>query len=407
LSVGRESPLTRSGERPALPAALDGRVRLPALDIVRGGAIVLMLITHSAELLASPRFPWHQVAVLGNLTCYTAFLFVMGTACAVAYLQQDRLDEATRGRLLRRTARILLAYYGAGLVLTIALNTGVGFQAIFTAGLRILTLRTQVAFTEFLLPLALYGLSIWPLWRTYRWILVHPARPLLVGGAAYTVGLLAFRLLGPFSAVSWAPLLIGGGNSFPLLQYLPVFLLGLWVGKEFVVNERERLSRRLLWAGCILLILAFPFAASPALGSIAAFDQRFPPSVGFLVLGSGAVLIALTGAFHLPDQSAALAVVGASLTWLGRRPLTLLLCHYVVLIVCILIFRALDLHPLGAMHFIPLALVVLVASISATAAADQFVRVDSRQRGFGPASGAPAAWSRILPVFWRRGKVTP
>lgn len=316
---------------------MPARERLIALDAVRGLAIVLMLVAHGVEWLGNPgpnRPIAGFLAGIGDTLCYTTFVLVMGVAAYLAYLRRPALDRATRRRMLRRNARVLYVYYGAALVLA-ATHGGdrwLGWHRFAYELASILSLRTLIQFSEFLLPLGIYGLSLVALWPLYHWLATHPRRLALVAAAAYMAGTLGYQRFIRGGPVPWLSLLVGGGYSFALLQYLPVLLLGLSVGR--VLTRRAAAGRHwwppLVWGGAVAMGAALLLPWGPQVGIDPSLDQRWPPSPAFLCLGIGFALLALgcCDAVHAGVADA----VQDYLAWIGRRPLAILLAHYVVLV---------------------------------------------------------------------------
>lgn len=276
--------------------------RIYTFDLLRGLAVLTMMLAHSVYFFHTrDRSFLLGVGGFGNTVSFVTFLLVSGAVAAVAYVGSLMAEEPARRvkrkRIFTRVLLLLLAYYVLVLVLTSAdLIRAEGFARLRLV-FDILTFRFVPGFTEYFPPFIFYSILLASM---PRWFLVATRslkNVFFVSVGAILAGYLVSRL--PIGAYfqPWVALLAGatGLYRFPLLQYLPVFLLGLYWGKRTLEHQDLRAKRQL----CFRLFVFFALLAAVAwLGSyflgvpLPTMFSRWPPSVPFLALGLGFAFLA-------------------------------------------------------------------------------------------------------------------
>jgi len=211
--------MTRSGT--GGPDSPPPRPRLPELDLFKTILVVAMVATHVIQLVSRMLPPWtDRFAEFINLVTFSGFLLAMGIGLGVSGGR-----ARSWWRRLRPVLLLLVAAYTSAFAFALWVDR---LPLTSTLVADVLTMRRLFGWSEFLASFfVLYAV-------------VAVARPLLIGAASNMWLLLV--ACGLCLAASYLimdqgwPLtatLVGTTNfaSFPLLPYLPWFLLGISIGR--------------------------------------------------------------------------------------------------------------------------------------------------------------------------------
>lgn len=244
-----------------------------SIDVLKGILTLMMVAAHTVQLLAYETFITRIVSDSANLVCFSGFLFCFGFACQHAYFQPGS-PKATF-RMLRTFIKLLAAYLISALALRVFIMT----EEPTTALIGIATLQVVPAYSEFLLAFALTILFA----LTFKTTIVQIARSELATVLA-TLLLLSTTLLPTEHIPASLGLFFGSTTEsyFPLAQYFPLFLLGVYSAM------RDRLVdvRLTLFATAILSVFVVHLVFDGRL------PGRFPPSLAWMTLSLMAVIVA-------------------------------------------------------------------------------------------------------------------
>ncbi len=290
--------------------------RVFAIDITRAFAVLTMIITHVVAIVFSHKEGSSGVTFLigafGGTVSFTLFLLVSG---ATSYFTTISLEGLTKKGIRRRqfksfkrTLQILFAYY---LLAALSLFVyGLAFttktsEAIITDILQILLLLRVPEFTEFLVTFVVFSLTLIFFRRVYRFLLSDSRILILAGAISYFIGTIIYRIdLGNDRANLLKALFAGHENvhTFPFLQYFPILLTGLFIGKY--ISARDQIHPRAFMTRLFKLlgIVAIPAVVCIVLATIipdgifgyTVFGDRFPPQLGFILLSITLSLFAMT-----------------------------------------------------------------------------------------------------------------
>ncbi len=310
--------------------------RIPSVDLARGVAVALMILSHGVVGLLSfedlpdyGQIPIHLVTKFASST----FVLVFGIALAVAFLPRVGTDRWPRLRLKLLLSGVAVFFWYK--VLTVAEMLYL-FQP--TDIVDTLLYRDFPSFVE---TLGFYAIALmWvpfllPLWRRMPLILrlASPGALALLG--VWVAAHVTFWDIPQLRAIfvededyyTWGQLTRG-----------PLVLLGLLIG-EALLWCHQRLRWRLLLAGGLLLVSASLFLSlwlvtAPELGEaidlIAANVGKHPPALPFMLFSMG-------GAFLIIALSVAggplLAKVLYPLTVIGSNALQAFIFHILVIFV--------------------------------------------------------------------------
>lgn len=310
----------RLAERPQLPRS-EGRIE--AIDLARGFAIALMIVSHAVSGLYGIRqLPEWGLVPIHLLTKFSSSLFILvfGIALAVAFL--PRIDEPDwpqrRLKLMLRGLQVLFWYK----VLTV-----VEMLPLYAPADILDTLLYQ-RFPIWVEILGFYAIALlwlpWvlPLWRRLPlWSrLLLPVVIVLVAG--WMERHVTFWGIEPLKAI-----LVEDADHFTWgqLTRLPLVLLGLLVGEALLRGYWDQAARRRLvlviaGAGGLLLLGFFALAllaadsgSYPALMAVARNVGKHPPELAFMLFSLGGALVIL-----------ALCLQGGAAAARRLRPLTLI-----------------------------------------------------------------------------------
>lgn len=269
--------------------------RIKSLDILRGLAVILMVLAHTiAFLYSGQNRTLNFLRKFGDTVCFVTFLFVSGATTYIAYLDHPGDWVKKRGRLLFRLKKLLIWYYVAALIMS--LGTLEGVKEYVNHFIRVVLFLEMPGYTEFLIPFMIFGLMV-AISRKW-WVKISKSLMLIIISSvfAYTLGTVLYHVRIDSYVLDRYKAIFAGSEGlyrFPILQYLPVYLIGIRIGKNLKEGERiENLILAVLTDTVIILrsMTKAKFASFPYSEKF----QRWPPSIAFISLGIGFALVSLT-----------------------------------------------------------------------------------------------------------------
>jgi len=263
------------------------RARDARIDLYKALLIVAMIFSHTIGFFGNRDISLLlDLKRIVELLVFPGLLLCFGYSSQIAYFSVRPLNYQ---RILRAALRLLVAFYisAIGYVLFLEPSTLSG-----TEFGRILTLSRIPFVSEFMLNFPLTLLVATVFIRPISWVLEKGTRLLIV------IGLLLGTALFPYALVTSPQLglLIGTPRtvfySFPVVQYFPFFLIGL-----FLARHQIRYSRWLMAASLISISLGL------ILFQIIGYPLRFPPALGWIGIS---IVFAISGYFlvqYLPIRS--------------------------------------------------------------------------------------------------------
>ena len=284
-------------DAPPRTAPAAPRQRIDAIDLARGFAVCLMILSHGTNgLMPYSDFPaWGQVPVHA-LTKFSSSLFfiVFGVALAVAFVPRTAARDwpQRRNRLLRRGLLVLLWYK----LLTVVELWDRGRAQVVDA----LLYRDFPSFVEILGFYAIALLWIpWllPLWaRTPSWL--RWLCPLAVAALSWWL----LEHAGFFGVPQLQAIVVEHPDEYTWgqLSRLPLVLLGLLLGDLLLRSHRAAPRRLLLACGIALagaaLLAWFALRADDLQQTLVAIGRnegKHPPGLLFSLFSVGGALVLL------------------------------------------------------------------------------------------------------------------
>ncbi len=311
------------------------RQRVDALDVARGLAITLMIISHTIKgLLSYEQMPDWGIMPIHAITKFSSstFFLVFGVALAILTrdVDADRWPKK-RNRLLLRGLTILLCYK----ILTVVQM----FQTYPES--TIIDALMFLHFPDFVEVLGFYGIFL--LWFP---LLIPAWRGLPGAGKALVVVAMAWgghwlNLHFDFWGIgSLKAILVETEGNFTFGQFQRgALVLGGWILGDFFVSLRNYPNRDSIFSGLLLAlsVIFFAYFFGRAHGNVTDFVTaigrnygKHPPSLVFSAFSIGGACAILSFCFYAGPW---LARVLAPIVMVGRWPLFSFCFHIVVIFV--------------------------------------------------------------------------
>jgi hypothetical protein len=240
------------------------------IDLMKGLLTVGMILDHSIQFISEKSFVMTGLAQLVNLASFSGFLFCFGYANWAAYLTKPMLPWP---RILQTAFKCYVAFVISGLCYRFLVDK---YPADPKTLWNVIFLNDIPGYSEFLISFSLITLFA---------ALLAPVLRLFCASAGAALALSAVFGLTTFlpHKIGYPPqigLFLGGTgfSYFPVLQYFPLFLGGV-----FFARHRMQFNAR--W-------LAFGLAGTAGFMLLALTKHgpsRFPPSLLWIVCSMGIV----------------------------------------------------------------------------------------------------------------------
>ena len=238
------------------------------IDWGKGVLIAAMALCHVLQFFGridkDPAQYWIAFAI--NATAFSAFTFAYGRSVQLAYL--DKPFRAVWLKMLRSALRAYAAFVISGVGYRVLVE---GKDFSFPVVRQVATLKAFPGWSEFLISFALYGAAALVLFPVWKKLLESKIAFWIVWALSFAAVLVPYERIGNVRVA----MLIGGTQFafFPILQYLPYFLMGMYISKY-------GMRKRGLW----ILGAAALTGAGLARTLIAGEPSRFPPSIWWILL---------------------------------------------------------------------------------------------------------------------------
>lgn len=238
------------------------------LDIFKGFLVFEMMYCHTLQFFGNFGIPSVRIiTTFVNLIAFPGFMFSFGYACQLAYFRKN-LKEVYK-RMFITGLKPLIAFYISGICFRVIVE-----RRSFSWGTisRILILEDSPGWSEFFGSFFFVILLALALFRPIKEIIERK-------GVFWPITLsLLFTTFIPYEKVTINQLgfLIGSTRfpTFPILQYLPFYLLGMYFSRYEKVFDGK------LFLGSIIATAAFLSYTLIYMN----MPSRFPPSI-FWILG--------------------------------------------------------------------------------------------------------------------------
>lgn len=307
-----------------------------SIDIWRGAAVLIMMLTHAIAFFHIGTD--NLMSVLGDFggtVSFTMFLFLSGCAAYLGYIRLETRRSRVE-KVLRRTLFLALGYILVAFVATLptfSFPPGIHW---FVNLANIVTFNTIPDFGEFIIPFILFSLILVAAKPLFKIATSNPLLTIAVGAGSYALGQILYTvpMTGYLEVIKeiWA----GSGelHRFPLLQYLIIYLLGMQWGKFMsrVNKSSTRLKTSVFASIGYGILLAAAVVIQTNLNIPALFERsfRWPPSIAFVLAGLLASMVVYT--IILFTRNLRFIPSGqVLLNYIGNNAFTFFVVHTVVL----------------------------------------------------------------------------
>lgn len=263
-----------------------------SLDIIRGCAVFTMILAHVVAFFYSGNNALiRALQTFGDTVSFTLFLIVSGAATYFAYIRvSDEKWHLRRWNILKRLVILLLGYYAIAIISTLH-----NFQLPPSSEwidhlLRIALFINIPGYTEFLVPFLFFGIFVLLFRKGIRFLLQMPALLIVISLILYFLGVYLYKIDIVVPLHYLKSIFAGHQNwyRFPILQYTPVFVLGLLIGR-YLKREQNYYKRTSTFlvatAATAQFVLLAVFSTVVAQFPFYSSFQRWPPSLAFIALG--------------------------------------------------------------------------------------------------------------------------
>jgi uncharacterized membrane protein len=236
------------------------------LDILKGVAVIAMSFVHvNIFFLDQQALVLDKITKWGAISCFTAFLLIVGI------IEGRLIKKEKTPKWSKILKRILFLYISYLVIALLSLYQSTGRLEISEL-LNILIFKNPPLLSEYLIPFILISFIYKVGYKQLKEISKSWQLTFIISLGVFLLGTLMYRsnVLDGF----WIKDLLVGNSKyhyFPLLQYLPIYLLGLFLGRKdrikyFILSFILAISTYLLFKTLKLDIWI-----------------RFPPNLYFLV----------------------------------------------------------------------------------------------------------------------------
>lgn len=240
------------------------------IDLMKGSLTLGMIFGHSIQFLNEKSFVMTGLSQLIDLASFSGFLFCFGYANWAAYLSKPTLPWP---RILQTAFKCYVAFVISGLCYRLLVDK---YPADLKTLCNVLFLNDIPGYSEFLISFSLITLFA---------ALLAPALRFFCASAGATLALSVVFGLTTFlpHEIIYPPqigLFLGGTgfSYFPVLQYFPLFLGGVFFARQRIQFNAKWLAFGLGGTACFVLLTLTKHEPS-----------RFPPSVLWIVCSMGIV----------------------------------------------------------------------------------------------------------------------
>ena len=240
------------------------------IDLMKAIIVLGMILTHAFQLIMgldnAPIDSSNRGIIYLNLVTFSGFLFCFGYSTYIAYIQKDIKEVCPK--LIRNIIKLLIIFYISAIGYVAIILNEINFSVL----IRILTLLIIPGMSEFLASFAMLNLFVLIFFKYIKKILDN--KLLFFICVIFSLDLTFIPYY--FIDNPWLSLIIGNWSvCFPILQYMSLFLFGMYFAKY-----KPRFNLKIL-LGTLICFIIFEIGVSNNWEMV----MRFPPRL-FWILGS-------------------------------------------------------------------------------------------------------------------------
>tara|TARA_R110001583_G_scaffold195111_1_gene369230 strand:+ start:2527 stop:3510 length:984 start_codon:yes stop_codon:yes gene_type:complete len=244
-----------------------------SIDFFKGILTSLMILAHVIQFFSEKSTVGFIISQYVNLTTFSGFFFIFGYTHQIAYFNKKDTNTS-KTKILRNSINVLFIYYLSALSFRFFISNNLienGLSGLF----KILFFFDIPGYSEFLL--SFFILLFFSFLFIKKLKVITTTNKLIIS---------LFCLAFTFIPLEWLKinqlgLIIGSHEfaSFPIIQYLPYFILGTIFAKEKIEFKKTHFYISILFTLSLLFFIFFTHK----------IPNRFPPSITW-ILGAAAFI---------------------------------------------------------------------------------------------------------------------
>lgn len=274
-------------------------MREHSLDIMRGIAVIVMIIAHCIAFFKSgTNEALESIMKFGDAIAFVVFLTVFSGVFFIYYRHKRSDWGRTKPKMLKRIIQLILAYYLCAFVSYLG-HYNFSDNTWIKEVISILGFTLTPGYTEFIVSFIIFN----SLFLLFPDLFFRFGRKLSLG---ITIGIILYILGYIFYFHSFGQpidsykyLLVGAKDMlrFPILQYSIVVMVGLSLGNLLTSGININKKRAFLFLGFIIttLLVLIGYLIQPY-QKLTIFNdfERWPPTIPFMAVGLSFTFIILT-----------------------------------------------------------------------------------------------------------------
>lgn len=239
-----------------------------SIDLFKGFLVIGMILVHVMQFFTNKNYSPSSgyIIDIGNIITFSGFVFCFGYAVQISYMEKSFKEVYLK--IIKRILITLAAFYISGIAYRLIVGRS---YIIWSTFKNILVLKDIPGWSEFLISFTYFNIATLLLFIPFKKIVNNKNIFFIV------IILLLLTCFIPYEKVtiSQIGILIGTKKfaSFPILQYMPFYILGMYFKKYNI-----RFNKIILGISFILTVI--PLYQYISTGKL---PGRFPPSVMWII----------------------------------------------------------------------------------------------------------------------------
>ena len=238
------------------------------LDLMKTLLVLGMITAHVFQLCYSGGSKCIEAfSFFINIVTFSSFMFCFGCSSQLAYLGKYKNRTAVKQKLGKNFMRLLVCFYISGYAYLEFVGNGINMPDFF----KVLLLWRIPGYSEFLLSFAMLNIVVYASFNTLQQASVNKCKT----GGVILISLIATFIPYKFILIPIIGTFIGTTKfaCFPILQYLPFFLIGIYCQRNKAFFTKGLLAATFLITMAISCLVAYTHD----------IPKRFPPSLPWIL----------------------------------------------------------------------------------------------------------------------------
>lgn len=253
------------------------------IDILRGSAVLFMILTHINGRLSNSSDPFIALIThIGGTVCFTIFIFCFGYIHGLK-IKNDNVNSID---FIKRGLELLFIYFFTAIIAELFISSNLSIEKI----IQILTFQKFPEYTEFLIPFALLSILL-PFLKGFYQIITHNLyRVIIISILFYISSILILSFTKQYIAPTYSflegPISLFTSHyqihTFGILSYSLPYFLGIYFGQKVLTINIKTEFLYAFFSIFLLLLLQYSNLST---------WNRWPPSIYFILYGMSAIFL--------------------------------------------------------------------------------------------------------------------